>query len=80
MKKKITVAIIWFTLLVWGGWDLYVYFTDADDSAMFSRVVLSVSAGFLPATFLLGYLAGHFTWPQGLCKYCDHCRQNSMSG
>jgi hypothetical protein len=64
MDYRITVAIIIVTLLVWLGWDSYVYFYRGDVEATFSRIIYRTASTMPLIPLAIGILLGHLFWPQ----------------
>jgi hypothetical protein len=64
MKKAITVSALLGVAGLLVGWDLYVYFSDPNDTAMISRVILNFAGAHPVLPFLAGVLCGHLFWPQ----------------
>jgi hypothetical protein len=58
-----TQIIIALTVLLWIAWDLYALWRYGVTSTE-SRVIAKWCARFPWVPLLLGYLLGHWTWPQ----------------
>ena len=66
--RKITAIIMFISVLILGGWDLYAYVVGGS-RATISVIITDISKDFLIIPVMFGVLIGHWFW-QNDCQVC----------